>query len=94
MLEVAGAIVTIDAIGCQKEIARTIRGRKADHEDLFEQVGAFCDGACGRGMKLARMLDWSPRTIRHKSSSDQVYANNKTRRTPWPIDKPEFIISS
>jgi predicted transposase YbfD/YdcC len=59
MLEISGAIVTIDAMGCQKEIARTIRGREADyvltlkanHENLFEQVVAFGDGACGRGMK-------------------------------------------
>jgi predicted transposase YbfD/YdcC len=56
MLEISGAIVTIDAMGCQKEIARTIRGRKADyvlalkanHERLFEQVVAFWDGACAR----------------------------------------------
>jgi predicted transposase YbfD/YdcC len=59
MLEIAGAIVTIDAMGCQKEIARTIRGRKADyllalkanHERLFEQVVGFWDGACARLMK-------------------------------------------
>jgi predicted transposase YbfD/YdcC len=59
MLEISGAIVTIDAMGCQKEIARTIRGRKADyvlalkanHERLYEQVVAFWDGACARGMK-------------------------------------------
>ncbi len=51
MLEISGAIVTIDAMGCQKEIARTIRGREADyvlalkanHEHLFEQVVAFWD---------------------------------------------------
>ena len=30
MLSISGAIVTIDAMGCQKEIARTIRGREAD----------------------------------------------------------------
>ena len=59
MLAISGAIVTIDAMGCQKEIARTIRGRKADyvlalkanHEHLFEQVVAFWDGACARLMK-------------------------------------------
>ena len=59
MLEITGAIVTIDAMGCQKEIARTIRDRKADyilalkanHERLFEQVVAFWDGACDRLMK-------------------------------------------
>jgi predicted transposase YbfD/YdcC len=59
MLSISGAIVTIDAMGCQKEIARTIRDRKADyvlalkgnHEHLFEQVVAFWDRACARLMK-------------------------------------------
>ena len=59
MLEISGAIMTIDAMNCQKEFARTIRDRKADdilalkanHERLFEQVVAFWDGACARGMK-------------------------------------------
>jgi predicted transposase YbfD/YdcC len=59
MLSISGAIVTIDAMGCQKEIARTIRGRgadyilalKANHERLFEQVVAFWDRACARLMK-------------------------------------------
>ena len=59
MLAISGAIVTIDAMGCQKEIARTIRGREADyilaleanHEHLFERVVASSDGACAHGRK-------------------------------------------
>ena len=59
MLEITGAIVTIDAMGCQKEIARTIRERKAhyvlalkaNHEHLYEQVVAFWDRACARQLK-------------------------------------------
>jgi predicted transposase YbfD/YdcC len=51
--EISGAIDTIDALGCQKEIARTIREQGADsvlafkgnHEHLFEQFVAFWDGA-------------------------------------------------
>ncbi len=31
MLAIEGAIVTIDAMGCQREIARTIRDGKADY---------------------------------------------------------------
>ncbi|MGH9439553.1 MAG: ISAs1 family transposase [Terriglobia bacterium] len=31
MLEIAGALATIDAMGCQKEIAATIRGQQADY---------------------------------------------------------------
>jgi predicted transposase YbfD/YdcC len=59
ILEIAGAIVTIDALGCQKEIARTIRERKADyvlalkanHGHLYEQVVAFFERACARLLK-------------------------------------------
>jgi len=70
MLSISGAIVTIDAMGCQKEIARTIRGREADyipalegnHERLFEQVVASWDGACARSMKgpdIGYHREWS-----------------------------------
>ena len=31
VLEVAGCIITIDAMGCQKEIAAKIIGKKADY---------------------------------------------------------------
>jgi predicted transposase YbfD/YdcC len=59
MLEIAGAIVTIDAMGCQKEIARTVRGEgadyllslKANHEHLYGQVVAFWQEASRRGFK-------------------------------------------
>jgi predicted transposase YbfD/YdcC len=70
MLSISGAIVTIDAMGCQKEIARTIRGREADsilalkanHERLFGQVVAFWDRACARLMKgpdIGYHREWS-----------------------------------
>jgi predicted transposase YbfD/YdcC len=70
LLEISGAVVTIDAMGCQKEVARTIRGRGADyvlalkgnHEHLFEQVRAFWHGACARGMKgdgIRSHREWS-----------------------------------
>jgi predicted transposase YbfD/YdcC len=59
VLELSGAIVTIDAMGCQKEIARTIREEgadyllalKANHEHLHEQVKAFWEEAYRRGFK-------------------------------------------
>src|SRR5512135_400508 len=59
VLELSGAIVTIDAMGCQKEIARTIRDEgadyllalKANHEHLYDQVKAFWEGAYRRGFK-------------------------------------------
>jgi predicted transposase YbfD/YdcC len=66
MLEVTGAIVTIDAMGCQKEIARTIRGEgadyllalKANHEHLYGQVVAFWQEAYRRGFKGYEALSY------------------------------------
>ena len=59
MLELSGAIVTIDALGCQKEIARTIREGGADyvlalkgnHEHLHEQVKSYWEEAYRRGFR-------------------------------------------
>jgi predicted transposase YbfD/YdcC len=51
LLEITGAVVTIDAMGCQKEIAGLIRDGEGDHvlavkenqPTLFERVGAAVD---------------------------------------------------
>ena len=66
VLELSGAIVTIDAMGCQKEIARTIRGEgadyllalKANHEHLHEQVVAFWEEAYRRGFKGYEVMSY------------------------------------
>jgi predicted transposase YbfD/YdcC len=57
VLEVAGALVTIDAMGCQREIAGKVRERKADYvlavkqnqPGLYERVGAAIDEALEEG---------------------------------------------
>ena len=51
ILDIAGCIITIDAMGTQKEIARLIRSKKADyvlslkqnHGELYEEVKATFD---------------------------------------------------
>ena len=66
VLELSGAIVTIDAMGCQKEIARTIREEGADyvlalkgnHEHLHEQVVAFWEEAYRRGFQGYEVMSY------------------------------------
>jgi predicted transposase YbfD/YdcC len=66
LLELSGAIVTIDAMGCQKEVARTIREEGADyllalkgnHEHLHGQVVAFWEEAYRRGFKGYEALSY------------------------------------
>jgi predicted transposase YbfD/YdcC len=80
VLEITGAIVTIDAMGCQKEIAHTIRERKAhyvlalkaNHEHLYEQVVAFFDRARARLMK-------GP-DIRYHRAWDEGHGRDECRR--------------
>jgi len=53
LLDLAGAVVTIDAMGCQKEIAQTITERGADyvlalkenHQTLYDAVTLFLNDA-------------------------------------------------
>jgi predicted transposase YbfD/YdcC len=59
LLDVAGCIVTIDAIGCQRELARQIVSQggdyvlavKANQPALFEDVQLFLDDAHGQGFR-------------------------------------------
>lgn len=59
LLDLEGATVTIDAEGCQKEIARKITEQgadyvlalKANHPTLHEEVKLFLDDAIARGFK-------------------------------------------
>ena len=62
MLELKGALVTIDAMGCQKEIARTIRDEGADYllpvkgnqASPRGGPGAVLHRAAGRGLRRCR----------------------------------------
>ncbi len=90
MLELSGAIVTIDAMGCQKEIARTIREEgadyvlalKANHERLFEQVVAFFDGACAHGRKEGG--------IRYHREWDEGHGRTECRRC-WATSDLDWL---
>jgi predicted transposase YbfD/YdcC len=65
ILDVAGALVTIDAMGCQKDIAQKVRDEGADYilavkdnqprllEDIQAAVAGHCDRAAGAGDEAA-----------------------------------------
>jgi len=70
ILEVSGCIVTIDAIGCQKEIVKTVIDQGSDYvialkenqATLFEEVKAVFEEAIGVGFEnvahdFAQMMD-------------------------------------
>jgi predicted transposase YbfD/YdcC len=69
VLELAGAIVTIDAMGCQKEIVAKIRAKGADYvlavkgnqehleEDIVEAFAAVDDGKAAQQPKRCQATD-------------------------------------
>ena len=80
VLELTGAIVTIDAMGCQKEIAAKIREKKADYvlaakgnqEHLAEDImAAFAPVDDGQ----------SPETLRTHTEHAKGHGRVETRRT-------------
>jgi predicted transposase YbfD/YdcC len=80
VLELTGAIVTIDAMGCQKEIAAKIREKKADYvlavkgnqENLeIDIIEAFAEVEEGR----------PPETLRTHTEHDKGHGRVETRRT-------------
>jgi predicted transposase YbfD/YdcC len=76
MLELRGAVVTIDAMGCQKEIAATIRERQADYvlavkgnqEHLEEDIAAHF-AALDEGSKRPRQRS---QTTQHSQGHGRV----------------------
>jgi predicted transposase YbfD/YdcC len=80
LLELEGAIVTIDAMGCQKEIARAIRERGADYllavktnqPRLYEDVQATFDEAL-EGKRGKDYQQWTTTERGHGRHEQRIY---------------------
>jgi predicted transposase YbfD/YdcC len=97
VLHLKGCIVTLDAMGCQKEIAARIAGKKADyvlalkknHPTVFEEVKLFFADAAA---PCADMAD-GPKGMAFHKTVDKDHGRLETRRywlstnTAWFQDK-------
>lgn len=92
LLSIAGGIVTIDAMGCQKDIAAAIRDGKADyvlalkrnHGNLHHEVCALWD--------ICQQQDFSGRAHDyHESRSDKRRHAREELRRHWLIEVPEYL---
>lgn len=92
LLSIAGGVVTIDAMGCQKNIATAIRTGKADyvlalkrnHQNLHHEVAALWD-ICQQQDFAGRVHDY------HESVGDQRRHAREERRRHWLIEVPEYL---
>ena len=95
MLNVAGAVVTIDAMGCQVEIARQIQGQGADYVlSLKEnQPGLYRDCAdLFAWLRAPHPLD-QPVVFGYDEQVDGGHGRIETRRV-WSTEALEGIVSS
>jgi predicted transposase YbfD/YdcC len=95
-LELTGCVVTVDALNCQKNIAKEISEADADyvlalkgnHGTLYEEVKCFLDDAQQRG--------WRDVPHAHVKTTDKEHGRMETRRywitemTDWMADKPQW----
>ena len=90
VLAVSGCIVTIDALGCQKEIARTIRTREADyvlalkdnHPQLAADVASLFADALGENVGGYR--------VGYHETIEKGHGRIERRRC-WTISDPAVI---
>jgi predicted transposase YbfD/YdcC len=90
LLDVTGAVVTIDAMGCQKEIAQTITERGADyvlalkenHPTLYEDVTLF--------LNEARATGFTDVTHAYHETVDGDHGRIETRRY-WVTSELEWL---
>src|SRR5690606_35572163 len=81
LIEVSGALVTIDAMGCQTEIARTIVDEGADYclavkqkqPTLHDEVGAHFDELIETDVQDASVRQTSTREKGHGREAERYY---------------------
>ena len=90
LLDLAGATVTIDAMGCQKEIAKVITAQEADyvlalkenHPTLYDDVTLFFDDA--------KRTDFAEIDHEHHETVDGDHGRIETRRY-WITSDIEWL---
>jgi predicted transposase YbfD/YdcC len=81
LLDVAGALVTIDAMGCQKEIAKKVRARGGDYvltvkenqPHLLEDIQACLREAFEQALEHQRLDHWETFDKGHGRSEKRYY---------------------
>ncbi|MBD0328233.1 MAG: ISAs1 family transposase [Pyrinomonadaceae bacterium] len=94
LLEIEGCIVSIDAMGCQKEIATTIREKKAHYLlSLKGNQGALHE-AVQQFFENMRACNWKtgfgPVAHRYAQSVDKGHGRIETRRC-WVVHEVGFL---
>lgn len=79
LLEIQGAIVTIDAIGCQKDIAKAIRARGADYVLAVKDNQPCAHSAIAEAFIAHAEADFTDPALRRFKTVERSHGRDETR---------------
>ena len=91
MLELSGCIVTIDAMGCQKEIAETITERGADYALALKRNQGQLHDDVAEMFEYGRQTDFADMDSDWFETVEKGHGRVETRRCTT-VSSPEFIV--
>ena len=90
VLELSGCIVTIDAIGCQTEIAQAIRAKEADYVLALKENQGTLYRDVAELFTDARQVDFQGVEYDYHQTVNKGHGRIEIRRF-WTISDPDFI---
>ena len=90
LLEVSGCIVTIDAMGCQKEIAKTITAQGADYVLAVKRKQAQLHQEVKDTFHLARQTGFAEIAHDFHETVEKGHGRIEKRRC-WTISEPDYL---
>jgi predicted transposase YbfD/YdcC len=93
LLDLRGCIVTIDAMGCQKEIAAAIRDREADYVLTVKENQPTLHQAVHETFLAHAEADFSDPTLRRLRTVERSHGRDETREYFIAAAPPELVRS-
>ena len=96
-MNVAGSVITIDAMGCQKEIAKKIVEKQAsyllavklNHPTLYEEISEYFDWALKNPTEKSQLSIWeSPKELEHNRNC--IWRAYVTNEVEWFQSKEDW----
>ena len=93
LLDLKGCIVTIDALGCQKEIASAIRGRAADYVLAVKDNQPSLHQAVSDAFVAYAEDDFTDPALKHLKRVERSHGRDETREY-WIAPAPAPLVDS
>lgn len=90
LLDIAGCIVTVDAIGCQREIAATVIAQDADYMLAVKGNQPDLEAAIAESFAYAEAQGWRDVEYDEHQTTNKNHGRIETRQC-WTIQDPDYL---